>query len=244
MKNVVFDKKDILIGEDDIYQIDILFDVEPTEDPLLFKVDIDAEKLNKDTAYIYDNYFFILRGEKDFSTLGADTILRPGLYINTSTSTNDNEVILIMPSDEIDMKKFIYSDKISRISDTKSFIDYINTTDNIIEPLSESSKTFIPPITKKDDILKRAIKQAILEKEFDIDNNKAGFKDKNALFNFKQVVKSEDEKVKVSMLIFQRGMDAMGLEYDIIIRENNPDRAIGKALIMPIKVSSDDTFEI
>lgn len=81
-----------------------------------------------------------------------------------------------------------------------------------------------------------------MEKEFDIDNNKAGFKDKNALFNFKQVVKSED--AKVSILIFQRGMEAMGLEYDIVIRENNPDKAIGKALVMPIKVSSDDTFEI
>ena len=61
--------------------------------------------------------------------------------------------------------------------------------------------------------LKYVIKKAIIDKGIDIDRFKYRFVDKNALFNFKQVLKGDN---RLSMLLFDRGVEAFNLKYTIV----------------------------
>ena len=106
--------------------------------------------------------------------------------------------------------------------------------------MPESSKAFCPEITENDDILKRLMKQAIINKGIDIDRFKYRFVDKNALFNFKQVLKGDN---RLSMLLFDRGVEAFNLKYTIILQEDSGD-PIGIPLSQPIVISSNDTHEL
>ena len=67
------------------------------------------------------------------------------------------------------------------------------------------------------------------------------FTDKNALLNFKQVMKSNS---KLSMLLFERGCDVLNLKYTIIIEEASPDDNVGLRLKEPIIVKSDEEFSL
>lgn len=64
---------------------------------------------------------------------------------------------------------------------------------------------------------------------------------KNALFNFKQVIRGEN---KLSILIFDRGMEALNLKYKIIIEEKDDINVVGTKLTEPIVVSSEDTYDL
>ena len=80
----------------------------------------------------------------------------------------------------------------------------------------------------------------IIDKGIDIDRFKYRFVDKNALFNFKQVLKGDN---RLSMLLFDRGVEAFNLKYTIVLEENGND-SIGIPLNKPIIVSSNDTHEL
>ena len=84
------------------------------------------------------------------------------------------------------------------------------------------------------------MKQAIINKGIDIDRFKYRFVDKNALFNFKQVLKGDN---RLSMLLFDRGAEAFNLKYTIVLEEDLGD-PIGIPLSEPIVVSSNDTHEL
>ena len=101
-------------------------------------------------------------------------------------------------------------------------------------------KSFCPQITETDDILKRLMKQLIIEKGIDLDRFKYRFLDKNALFNFKQVIKGDN---RLSMLLFDRGIEAFNLKYTIIVEEA-PGDTIGMTLKEPLIFSSDDTYSL
>ena len=106
--------------------------------------------------------------------------------------------------------------------------------------MPESSKAYCPEITEDDDILKRLMKKIIIDKGIDIDRFKTRFVDKNALFNFKQVLKGTN---RLSMLLFDRGIEAFNLKYTIIVSEG-PGSPIAAPLAEPLIVSSEDTHEL
>jgi hypothetical protein len=124
---------------------------------------------------------------------------------------------------------------------TDEIIIVANSKKDILIAVPESAKIFMPSLTIKDDILKRLAKQALIHKNVDLDHIKDRFIDKNALFNFKQVIKGDN---KLSILIFDRGMDALNLKYSIILEEKDSTQAIGDPLTNPILASSEDTFDI
>lgn len=130
---------------------------------------------------------------------------------------------------------------------TTEIIHILKSQDECIVNFQDSCKAFIPPITNEDDILKRAIKSVLLEKNIDIDRYKDRFPDKNALFNFKSVVKGDS---KVSMLLFERACNAFNLKYTIILDEiknpetNEPSLVVGTKLNAPVIVSSEDKCEL
>ena len=122
-----------------------------------------------------------------------------------------------------------------------SIVDTANTTEELLVAIPESTKIFQPQITEKDDILKIAAKKALLAKNVDLDRYKDRFSNKNELFNFKQVLRGDN---KLSMKIFTRGMDALNLEFVIIIREKSTNDIVGDKLDEDIVISSEETYPL
>jgi hypothetical protein len=160
--------------------------------------------------------------------------VKPGIYLK------DDKYILIEAVSDEEKEEHLIKKYIKKF-DPASIKEALKSGDQILIRIPESSKAFIPPITNDDDILKRALKKALLEKNIDIDQYRQQFMDKNALFNFKQVIKGN---AKLSMLLFERGADALKLKYTIIVEEVDPENPIGRPLKSDIVVCSEDTYDL
>ena len=123
----------------------------------------------------------------------------------------------------------------------RSLVDSANNNADILIAIPESTKIFQPEITENDDILKVIAKKALQLKNVDLDRYKDRFSNKNELFNFKQVLRSDN---KVSMKIFMRGMEAMNLVFTIIVSEKSANNVVGDALKEPIVTSSEETYQM
>lgn len=197
---------------------------------LLFNPDI--KEWDSMVAYLHGDYFYIYRGK-----LPEDKkVNEPGIYLDRQTNTP----ILVEPSTEEDKAYYTYNDKICSTT-TNDIINKINNKEVEVFIMPESSKAFCPEITEADDILKRLMKKAIIEKGIDLDRFKARFVDKNALFNFKQVLKGDN---RLSMLLFDRGVEAFNLKYTIILSEAEENNHIGARLAEPIIMTSEDTHPL
>lgn len=196
---------------------------------LLFNKDI--KEWDPMVAYLDGDYYYIFKGKVPEN----GKIEEPGIYIDRQT----NEPLLAVPSTDEEKKKYSYNDKICSTS-ANEIIDKINRKEVEVFIMPESSKAFCPEITEDDDILKRLMKKIIIDKGIDIDRFKTRFVDKNALFNFKQVLKGNN---RLSMLLFDRGIEAFNLKYTIIVSEG-PGSPISIPLAEPLIVSSEDTHEL
>lgn len=166
-------------------------------------------------AYLYDDYYFPYRGKS--GQYGED--LLPGLYIN-----KDGTVKLLYPVDNEEEYKI--GDKIKTL-DMENMLQVLKKPDSITYNYPSSGKHFIPDISNEDDILKRALKLALKAKCVDIDNCKDNFADRNALFNFKSVMKGDG---RLSILLFDRGCEALGLEYYVVLCEKDGANSVGTPL--------------
>ena len=196
---------------------------------LLFNKDI--KEWDPMVAYLDGDYYYLFKGKVPEN----GNIEEPGIYIDRQT----NEPLLAVPSTDEEKKKYSYNDKICSTS-ANEIIDKINRKEVEVFIMPESSKAYCPEITEDDDILKRLMKKIIIDKGIDIDRFKTRFVDKNALFNFKQVLKGTN---RLSMLLFDRGIEAFNLKYTIVLEEDLGD-PIGIPLSEPIVVSSNDTHEL
>lgn len=196
---------------------------------LLFNKDI--KEWDPMVAYLDGDYYYLFKGKVPEN----GKIEEPGIYIDRQT----NKPLLAVPSTDEEKKKYSYNDKICSTS-ANEIIDKINRKEVEVFIMPESSKAFCPEITEDDDILKRLMKKIIIDKGIDIDRFKTRFVDKNALFNFKQVLKGNN---RLSMLLFDRGIEAFNLKYTIIVSEG-PGSPISIPLAEPLIVSSEDTHEL
>lgn len=225
---MVFDANSRLITDYDIYEIDLLPDNVN---------DIEEETYFKDTiAYIADGYFYLYRGIGN----SADTKeKKPGIYKDKNPEST-NHYFIIEPTSDEEKEEYSIINKINTIHHT-SIVDMANNNEEILIAIPESTKIFQPQITENDDILKIIAKKALAAKNVDLDRYKDRFSNKNELFNFKQVLRSDN---KLSMKIFTRGMEALNLVFTIIITEKSANNVVGNALTEPIRVSSEDTYEM
>ena len=196
---------------------------------LLFNKDI--KEWDPMVAYLDGDYYYLFKGKVPEN----GNIEEPGIYIDRQT----NEPLLAVPSTDEEKKKYSYNDKICSTS-ANEIIDKINRKEVEVFIMPESSKAYCPEITEDDDILKRLMKKIIIDKGIDIDRFKTRFVDKNALFNFKQVLKGTN---RLSMLLFDRGIEAFNLKYTIIVTEG-PGSPISIPLAEPLIISSEDTHEL
>lgn len=185
----------------------------------------DKQNVDFDKKYAYvierdnpDAIFYPYRGKHT-----PDSTL-PGLYKGKMSVP-----VFIEPNEE-EKKSYILSTHLKDLNMT-NIIKVLHDNQNFYYTYPETSKSFIPDMDDDDDILKRAIKLALKAKNVDLDACKDRFTDKNALFNFKQVIRNN--KTKLSILLFERGCEALGLKYRIILEEANPNEIIGTPLNSP-----------
>ena len=211
---------DILLDDGKVMRNVLLFNDEIKEfDPMI--------------AYLDGDYYYLYRGKLPVAVSGDH--LEPGIYFDKQS----DKYVLAVPSTEEEKKQYTYNDKICSTT-ASDIIDKINKKEVEVFVMPDSSISFCPEISENDDILKRLMKKAIIDKGIDIDRFKYRFVDKNALFNFKQVLKGDN---RLSMLLFDRGVEAFNLKYTIVLEENTGD-PIGIPLDKPIVVSSNDTHEL
>lgn len=186
-------------------------------------------------AYAYDGYFYLYLGSCLRSIKKG-----PGIFWDP-----EKMEYYMIPVDESNPKEVadfkICPDHIA-ILDPASILDDIKSNrQEIYSKQDKSSKTFCPKIDVNDDILKRITKEIIIEKDIDIDQIRDRFRDKNTVFNYKQVVKGDG---KMSWMIFERGLEAYNLVAVLTVVEADPNFTIGTRLEKPISARTDDTFEI
>lgn len=195
-------------------------------------LDMDMTEVNALKVYLYGEYYYIYRGYWDLAN--ANNL--PGIYMDKVTG----KIVRLDPITKEDKEHYTYAGKIYR-TDPFSIQEIGQQGKLKIVNVPESSRAFITPLKSSDDILKRLVKLAIMDKDIALDDYKGRFVDKNALFNFKQVLKGDS---RLSMLLFDRGINALNLKYTIILEEKNPEEALGKALSMPLTATSEDTYEV
>jgi hypothetical protein len=169
-------------------------------------------------AYILDDIFLPYRGEYK-----PKKSCLPGVY---SHGTNEHVVIMPNEKDEAEYKADTHYGKV----DIDALYDGITAKEDTFQIYADGKNAYIPDISINDDPFKRALKEAIITKGIDIDSIKDRFSDRNAVFNFKSVMKGDN---KVSTLIFERGCEAFGLGYCIILFDKDKNNIIGHPIDNP-----------
>ena len=165
-------------------------------------------------AYIIGDLFYPYRGE--YKTKKSTL---PGIY------TNGSKEIIIEPEKD-DIPAYTVSTHVAKI-DSEEIYKGIVAKEDEFQIYSDGKNAYIPDISINDDPFKRALKEAIIAKGIDIDSIKDRFSDRNAVFNFKSVMKGDN---KVSTLIFERGCEAFGLGYCIVLYDKDNNNIIGHAI--------------
>lgn len=221
MTNGVYSKDSLLVTDDEILGIQLY--------------DEDLTEIKRGIAYLKDEYYYIYRGEMEKDSKD-DLYPAPGIY----KDPNDGSIYRIDPYTLDDKKKYSMDGKIASI-DPEKIIEMVNSREEILISLPESSKIFLPSISPNDDILKRLTKEVLIKKGIDIDQYKNRFLDRNCLFNYKSSIKNNN---KLSMLLFDRGIEAFNLKYTITIEEKDPSNCIGAPLDGKIIATSEDTHDL
>ena len=215
-----------------------LTDLIVTNEDVLRATKLNVENINdgtlyeKGVAYVAYPYFYIYRG----TTMTREYEQKlPGIYL-----TPDDHYIWIPVTPGNQDQDWIVDDKFAT-ANARDIIDVLVDREDVSLQIPDSGKVFRPEENENDDILKRAIKRVLKMKGVDLDAYKCRFADKNALFNFKQVIKGDG---KLSMLLFERGCNALNLKYTITIDEIDPNHTIGDPLKAPIIISSEDFYNI
>ena len=187
-----------------------------TYDMVDYSPDITSFDWNK--AYVKGDYYYLYRGyAKKKSVL-------PGIYDNV-----DGGHMIIEPQTKEEKETYLVRTHIPNIS-LQDMADVLVKRPEETIVCNDMTNLFMPDITRTDDTLKRILKEAFLCKDVNIDSCKERFNDRNALFNFKSVMKGDG---KLSALLFERGCDALNLNYHIILTEKDPNYSIGKSLNDP-----------
>lgn len=219
-------KNSAIVTDTNIYEIDLLPDI----------TEFDGE-FDEGTAYVHDDFFYIYRG---VTRETKHIELKPGIYKKAHPKKDESLYFIVDPITDEQKEEYNVFEHVATLS-TTSIIDTANTKEDLLVAIPESAKIFQPTLSVNDDMLKRISKLILLNKNVDLDKYKDRFSNKNELFNYKQVMKGDN---RFSILIFNRGCDALNMKYTITVEEKDPNNCIGEPLKEPIVVSSEDTYDI
>ena len=200
----------------------------------LMPLDVESVNFDKKHAYLYNGYIYLFRGPRSRALA-----FEPGIYYDPD---NDNYFIRECETGNPEYDKYRATpDHIIKGLNPLSIKQMLKDNEEEIYAKQRltSHRFLVPSVTARDDILKRLSKKFLLAKNVDLDQCRINFVDKNSLFNYKQVLKSMN---RLSMMLFQRGTDALHLRFYIVVEEVDPAHPVGDALQKPIIVCSDDTY--
>lgn len=195
-------------------------------------LDMAQTEVDNRFVYLMGKYFYPYRGFWQDATLDV----KPGIYWDDE----NKKLKRVDPISDEEKAEYAYEGKIHR-SDPTTIREMVNSGKMKIQSVPQTSRAFITPVKSSDDILKRLIKMVFEQKQINPDDIRDQFADKNAYFNFKQVVKGDS---RLSMMLFERGAAALNLKYSIMIEEIDPEHPLGKALSHNLVASSEDTYEM
>lgn len=90
-----------------------------------------------------------------------------------------------------------------------------------INDLNNAASKYVPVINENDDYLKKIVKEAIVRKNVDINRLKCKMAVSYNLLNMKQAL---EKSTKMSVIYFASWMEILGLDFEIIIKDNGQDR--------------------
>lgn len=194
--------------------------------PVPLTDDLTGDQLEWTNAYIdkEQKYFYLYRGVY----LGKKSVL-PGLY--KSNDPNDkNGIRIIHPLTDEDKQKYEVATHKPMVK-TEDIIRSISQNENNFTMAMDGKSSFLPDLSPKDDIIKRLLKCMIVGKGVDPDSRKDKFNDRNAVFNFKSNIKSED--ARSSFRTLERGTNAYDVDVYVILVDKDPNRSVGRAISSP-----------
>ena len=204
------ENKEIIVTNTGVYDLEV-YDKDHTV-PEYGKAYVASKDYND------DDIFYLYRGKIKRSSI------EPGIYVD---SDGFHEFIEPDPDDRVN---YIIKTHLANMEPGNMLV-VLKDKKNIQHVYNESTKLTIPEINSKDNILKRALKQAFHSKHVSIEEVKDGFSDRNAFFNFSSVMRSEDGNI--SFLLMDRGCQALKLGYSIILYELDEENPVGKSLTAP-----------
>ena len=90
-----------------------------------------------------------------------------------------------------------------------------------INDLNNAASKYVPVINETDDYLKKIVKEAIVRKNVDINRLKCKMVVSYNLLNMKQAL---EKSTKMSVIYFASWMEILGLDFEIIVKDNGQDR--------------------
>lgn len=179
-----------------------------------------SKNLKSGTAYVcekdWGDYVKIFRGK----FIDGESYL-PGLYSKDSglveikcPSEKEHEKYHI--SHIIDLKMNSVIKKIT--SDPKDTVDMIDQ----IQMSNANSTVYAPSIKPNDDLLKRAIKTALANKQVNMKNYKDFFENNYDLNNMKAVLTKDG--TAMSTKNFYRWIEILGLDFELVLKDNGTDK--------------------
>lgn len=166
-------------------------------------------------AYVKGIYYYPFRGQ-----------YRPKKSVLTGVYIDNNKIRFVEPLLDKDKEEYLVDTHWAnpKPQDIANMISK-NQSAHII---FDSKSLNLPDIKANSDVLKRALLEAFYAKGIDTDFCKERFPDRNAHFNFKQVLKDDD--ARMSILLFERGADALDMDYYIILTDRHPESPIGNPI--------------
>lgn len=194
------------------------------------------ETFNDSTAYLIGEYYYLYKGEISQYQLDRSPGLRPGIYMNSDTE----KPFVVEVSTDTEKETYLAKPHIKRL-DPSHIIDSINNHDTELVGMPKAALHDLYQILPKDGILKRAAKTIFNEKGLSIDDCEDGFEKKNTRFNFKQAMNSDKP---LSWTLLNRATDATRTKITLLIEDKDPNNVIGQPLTEPIRLSTEDSYEL
>lgn len=190
------------------------------EDRVISNGELDAQ-LKEGKGYVINGIVYVYYGIKEKEP-GINTKPECKFVLLGNKEDTANIVTSDSLSEEV-MQKSKYSNS------SKVDLEYIGKTtdpdevlydEEIIYNMNAATAKFIPIINEDDDFLKKIIKSIIIAKNVDINRYKSKMGTKYWLTNLKSALIG---KTKMSVLNFAIWIELLGVDFDIIIRDNGTD---------------------
>lgn len=198
------------------------------------------DNLDKHKAYIVGEYYYLLRGRKpdEMESPDGNRLYKPGIYKDAKGG-----IFLFHPVTDKEKEEYNYHDALVKYDPNRIVHVLKDKGEALYSTICDPGKVFKAAVGERDNILLRGMKEVFRRKNIDLKQCVDRFPNKHALTNFKQTMTSPD-KNNLTILLFDRGADALNLKYTLIIEDKDGDLCIGDHLVEPVIVSSEDTIPL